>query len=482
MRHAPTTRSAVAVAAALVASFPSLATAQDAGAGDRFLPHGYCFLWNKPLLWTHVASDVAIGLSYVVIAGTLVHFIRAARRDLPFSYVFLAFGLFIIACGGTHFMEVLTFWVPAYELSGAVKVVTAGASLSTAVILPYTVPRVHLTIREAKLARERERAAARAGALEESNAALERQARELEAEREQAVRLAAQLREANAELARLNASLEDALERARTAQASAEEARHLADSARITAEEANAAKADFLAVMSHELRTPLQAVIGYAELLDMGISGSVTPGQREQLDRIRGSARHLVSLIDQILVFARLEAGAERMQLETSDPVAVALDTAAMLRPLAEARGLAFDLALPAHGTVVMHTDVRAVRQALVNLVANAIKYTPSGRVALALRHEPGTLAGDEDDVAVFEVRDTGVGIAAEHRARIFEPFWQVAPALTRDGGGTGLGLAVVREIARALGGEVSLESEPGVGSTFTLRLPLRARVSEGAA
>lgn len=454
--------------------------AQDA-TGERFLPHGYCFLWNKPLLWTHVASDVLIGLSYVVIAATLVHFIRTARRDLPFSYVFLAFGLFIVACGGTHFMEVLTFWVPAYELSGAVKVVTAGASLSTALVLPYTVPKVHLTIREAKLARARERAAARADALEESNAALARQARELEAEREQAVRLAAQLRAANEELARLNDSLNAALDEARTAQAAAEEARHLADAARLTAEEANAAKADFLAVMSHELRTPLQAVIGYAELLDMGISGSVTPGQREQLHRIRGSARHLVSLIDQILVYARLEAGAERMQVEPSDPVALALDIAAMLRPLAEARGLAFDLSLPAPGTVTMVTDVRAVRQALVNLVANAIKYTPSGRVALALRHEPGSTADDDDDAVVFEVRDTGVGIDPAHRARIFEPFWQVAPALTRDGGGTGLGLAVVRELARALGGEVSLESTPGVGSTFTLRLPRVAPVPEGA-
>ena len=455
-------------------------TAQASEGGDRFLPHGYCFLWNKPLLWTHVASDVLIGLSYVVIAATLVHFIRAARRDLPFSYVFLAFGLFIIACGGTHFMEVLTFWVPAYELSGAVKVVTAGASLSTAIVLPYTVPKIHLTIREAKLAREREKAATRAAALEENNATLERQAGELAMEREQAVRLAAQLRDANAELARLNDSLESALEQARSAQVAAEEARELAETARVAAEEANAAKGDFLAVMSHELRTPLQAVIGYAELLDMGIAGSVTPGQREQLQRIRGSAGHLVSLIDQILVYARLDGGAERMQVEVSDPVAIARDTVAMLRPLAEARGLALELSHPAPGTVTMHTDVRAVRQALVNLVANAIKYTPTGRVALVLRHEPAaTVTGD--DAVVFEVQDTGIGIAPEYRTRIFEPFWQVAPALTRDGGGTGLGLAVVRELARVLGGTVSLESEVGVGSTFTLRLPLRAPHADAA-
>jgi signal transduction histidine kinase len=315
-----------------------------AGTSDGFLPHGFCFLWNRPLLWTHVVADTLIGLSYIVIAGTLVLFIRRARRDLPFSYIFLAFGLFIVACGGTHFMEVWTFWQPVYWLSAGVKVVTAVASVSTAALLPFTVPRVHLTIREAKLAREREREAARAAALEESNVQLRAQATLLEAQavelndqRGAAVRLATQLGEANDELARLNASLEQTLADARAAHMAA-------DSARQRAEEASAAKGDFLAVMSHELRTPLQAVIGYADLLQLGVSGPVTEAQSQQLARIRSSARHLVGLIDEILTYSRLAAQAEVLQVEAFDAAAVAEEAADMVRPLAAARGLVLDV------------------------------------------------------------------------------------------------------------------------------------------
>ena len=451
---------------------------------DGFLPHGYCFLWNEPLLWTHVVTDVLIGLSYVVIAATLVHFTRRARRDLPFSYIFVAFGLFIVACGGTHFMEVWTFWEPVYWLSGVVKVVTAVASVSTAVVLPFTIPSVHLTIREAKLARAREAAAARAAALEEHNsqlrdqaAELEAQATELEEQREQATALAEELRAANARLGELNASLEVALADARAA-------RETALAAQRTAEAANAVKGDFLAVMSHELRTPLQAVIGYADLLELGTAGPVSDRQVAQLARIRGSAQHLVGLIDQILTFSRLEAGADMVHPEPMDAADVAMQAADMVRPLAAARGLAFHVELPRAGAVPMVSDPQRLRQMLLNLLTNAVKYTPAGHVRLSAERrpgggrspEPGAADGGEDEgEVVFRVSDTGIGIAPEHHGRVFEPFWQAAPALTRGVGGTGLGLSVVRELARALGGEVTLESRPGVGSTFSLRLPVRA-------
>jgi signal transduction histidine kinase len=484
-----------------LASVPDTAAAVAAAlpAGDGFLPHGFCFLWNRPLLWTHVVSDVLIGLSYVVIAATLVHFIHKARRDLPFSYVFLAFGLFIVACGGTHFMEVWTFWQPVYWLSGAVKVVTAVASVSTAAVLPFTVPKIHFTIREAKLAREREKAAARAAALEESNALLrdqaaelETQATELEEQREQAVQLAQQLRKANAQLEGLNASLQQALGEARTAQQVAVEARQAAEAAQRVAEEANAAKRDFLAVMSHELRTPLQAVIGYADLLQLGVSGPVTTAQGEQLGRIRSSAHHLVSLIDQILTFTRLEAGAEPLHTAAFDLRGVLEQAAAMARPLAMARGLALRVDAPAVGAATMVSDARSVRQVLLNLLTNAVKYTPAGQVTLPARVEsPGSVeprtrvappagAGDAgvaaeapEPMVVVQVADTGIGIAPEHQARIFDPFWQVAPALTREVGGTGLGLSVTRDLVRALGGTLAVASVPGAGSTFTVRLPL---------
>jgi signal transduction histidine kinase len=413
-------------------------TTHVAAAADGFLPHGFCYLWNKPLLWMHLTSDLLIGVSYVVISFALAALVHRARRDIPFHVLFVAFGLFIITCGFTHFMEVWTLWRPVYWLSGGVKVVTAVASVATAAAMPFMIPRVHSTIRDAKLSRERELAAARAGALEG----------------------------ANAELTRLNASLQAAL-------AEAEAARVAAEQARQAAEEANAAKASFLAVMSHELRTPLNAVIGYAELLNLGIAGPVTPAQAEQLGRIRGSADHLVGLIDQVLGFARLEAGRDELRVERFDAAALARETAAMIAPLATGRGLSFRVEVP-DGPVWVRSDPQKVRQILLNLLSNATKYTPAGEITLVL----ATLAKTSERAAEggaplsFHVRDTGIGIAPEHRERIFDAFWQAAPALTRTIGGTGLGLSVSQGLARVLGGDLTVESVPGAGSTFTLMIP----------
>jgi PAS domain S-box-containing protein len=185
--------------------------AQATAAGD-FLPHGFCYQWNPGLLLTHVGSDVLIGGSYVVISVALATLVHRARHDIPFSRLFVAFGLFIVACGMTHFMEVWTLWQPVYWLSGAVKVVTAVASVTTAAVLPRMVPVVQGTVRDARSARERDVAAAaeaaRAAALEERNAALAAQAAELAHERAVAQRLAAQLARANDDLARTNVQLE----------------------------------------------------------------------------------------------------------------------------------------------------------------------------------------------------------------------------------------------------------------------------------
>ena len=188
--------------------------AAPAAAADGFLPHGFCYQWNPPLLLTHVASDVLIGASYVVISVALAVLVHRARRDIPFSRLFIAFGLFIVACGMTHFLEVWTLWRPDYWLSGAVKVVTAVASVTTAAVLPAMVPRVHGTVRDARSSRAREVAAAadaaRAAALEGQNAVLAAQAGELARERGVAQALATQLARANDDLARANAALEAA--------------------------------------------------------------------------------------------------------------------------------------------------------------------------------------------------------------------------------------------------------------------------------
>ena len=245
------------------------------------------------------------------------------------------------------------------------------------------------------------------------------------------------------------------------------------DNARLYGEaiHANAAKGEFLAVMSHELRTPLNAIIGYADLLDAGVAGDLNPRQREQLGRIRIGSKHLLRLIEEVLLFSRLEAGREEVLRERADLAVLAREACALVEPLAKEKRLAFHVDL-APEPVWVETDTGKVHQIVLNLLSNAVKFTDAGEVALTLQVE-----GAE---AVLQVRDTGIGIAPENLERIWDAFSQVEQAPTRRVGGTGLGLSVTRNLARLLGGDVTVESQMGRGSAFTLRLPLV--VDEGPA
>jgi signal transduction histidine kinase len=237
-----------------------------------------------------------------------------------------------------------------------------------------------------------------------------------------------------------------------------------AEAARAEAEEANLAKSRFLATMSHELRTPLNAILGYADLLDAEISGALTPGHHQQLERITLAARHLLRIIDEILTFSRIEAGREEVRLEQIDVSAIARETGDLMEPLARAKSLAFHVEAPP--SLNARTDAGKLRQILINLVGNAVKFTDSGEVVLSALAVGSRL--------VIRVRDTGIGIPEQERDRIFEPFSQVEQSPTRVAGGTGLGLSVTRELARLMGGDVRFESVVGRGTTFTVDLPLR--------
>jgi signal transduction histidine kinase len=415
----------------------------DHAAGtSNFLPHGFCYLWDPQLLWTHVVADFLIGTAYVTIAVSLAWLVHRVRRDIPFSWAFVAFGLFIITCGLTHFMDIWTLWEPVYWTSGGVKIVTAVASVATAAAMPFTVPRAVATVRDARLARDRELAQARAEALQEQNEVLREQAVELEEQSEAARELAARVEEANAAL---QAALTEALE-----------ARH-------SAEQADAAKTTFLRTMSHELRTPLNAIIGYEQLLEHGVTGPVTDGQVDQLRRIDSSARHLLSLIDEVLTLAGNQAGEGQAQVADVALPSLLEDVSGMIEPLARAKGL--DLEVDDAPPVVLRTDARRVRQILVNLLTNATKFTREGSIRISAEAAAGQV--------LVHVADSGPGIPPEHLESVFQAFWQAEQGTTRVHGGSGLGLTVSRELARTLGGDIELRSELSRGSTFTLRLPL---------
>jgi PAS domain S-box-containing protein len=226
---------------------------------------------------------------------------------------------------------------------------------------------------------------------------------------------------------------------------------------------ANRTKSDFLAVMSHELRTPLTAIMGYAELLADEITGPVSPRQKGQLERILGSAQHLLELIEEILSFARIEAGRETVRLAPVDARLLVQEVAILIEPSATKKRLRLEVRPPPRHTTIQ-SDPGKVRQILINLLSNAIKFTEHGEVGVSGRLE--------EDRMVFAVWDTGIGIAPHHLDHIFDPFWQVEQPSTRHIGGTGLGLSVTRHLARLLGGDVSIDSRPGQGSTFTVWLP----------
>jgi signal transduction histidine kinase len=238
------------------------------------------------------------------------------------------------------------------------------------------------------------------------------------------------------------------------------------------AREASRVKSEFLAVVSHELRTPLNAIIGYIDLMQMEISGPVSETQHRQLERVRASSRHLLEMVDDILTFSRLEAGREDVRIEAVEYGQLTHDAAALVQPLADQKGLDVRVRTPAQ-PCSGETDGRKVRQILLNLLSNAVKFTEQGSVSVE--------SETHGDDIVFHVRDTGIGIPTAHLEEIWDAFSQVEESHTRRIGGTGLGLSVVRRLSRLLGGEASVTSTPGEGSTFTVRLPRRAQpVSSG--
>jgi PAS domain S-box-containing protein len=248
---------------------------------------------------------------------------------------------------------------------------------------------------------------------------------------------------------------EDALLRARTE----------ADQAREAADEANRAKSQFLANMSHELRTPLNAISGYVQLIQLGIHGPVTDAQRDALERVTRSQRLLLRLVNDVLNLARIESGMLEYHLE----VVVLADLIASVLPMIETQAATSKLATRVINTagLVALADREKLEQIVLNLLTNAVKFTPTGGTVTVIA-EPGP----SETYVLLRVRDTGTGIPAAKLESIFEPFVQVGTGEAARREGTGLGLAISRDLARGMGGDITVTSEPARGSTFTVRLP----------
>ena len=284
---------------------------------------------------------------------------------------------------------------------------------------------------------------------------------------------------------RMIGAMQDVTQRTR-ARAEAEAAREAAERARADAEAASRAKGDFLATITHELRTPINAIVGYTELLELGLAGPVTDAQRTHLGRVRASSEHLLALVNDVLDISKVEAG-ELTVVREECPVAPVVNAALVLvRPQATAKHITLLEEGEDPGSIRYVGDEYRVRQILLNLLSNAVKFTESGgRVAVRCQtvDRPAAntrLAGAGPWTSVV-VEDTGIGIPSDQIARIFDPFVQAEAGHTRTRGGTGLGLTISRRLARLMGGDLTVESRPGAGSTFALWLP-SARVGEAGA
>jgi signal transduction histidine kinase len=266
------------------------------------------------------------------------------------------------------------------------------------------------------------------------------------------------------EIARLGATFNRMATEVEAANQNLLEAATSAERAQMTAEEANAAKANFLAAMSHELRTPLNAIAGYVQLLEMGLRGPLTDEQQTDLTRIKRSQEYLLGLIEQVLVFTQLEASQIEFNAEDVKVDDLMHDTETMIAPQIRARDLTYSYE-SSDPQLTVRADRANTQQIILNLLTNGAKFThPGGRLTASTASRNGSV--------MVSVTDTGSGIPQKMLSEIFEPFVQVDRKLNQPREGVGLGLTISRDLARAMGGDLLVESTVGVGSTFTLVLP----------
>jgi two-component system, sensor histidine kinase and response regulator len=487
--------------------------------GPDLMAHGMCFLWQPGLIWSNVAADATTACSYLAIAAALAAFAWSSRAELPFHWLFLAFGAFILACGFTHAMEIVTIWRPLYWLSTYAKIVTAVTSAATAIALPFVIPHAREMLRRAR-AVDRYRNAHDAALnryellasqsrdaifflrrsdgtiLETNRAAVEQygysveelvgmDGREIRAPGATSWQIPASgdfngVRESTHRRKDGSTFPVDTFSQSATVHGEdivlcvvRDITARLQHEAEITdalasATKASRLKSEFVATISHEIRTPMNGVIGMTELL---LSTPLTPEQREYASTASDSARSLLTLINGILDFSKIEAGKLELEAAPIDLLFKIESIGNLLGAQTRAKRISLMTYVDPNIPPRLLGDPLRLRQILLNLAGNAIKFTLEGGVAISaelVALHPGYAT------ICFAVRDTGVGIEPEALAGLFEPFQQVDGSTTRHYGGTGLGLAIAKQLTEAMGGRIEVESFPGGGSTFRVHLDFR--------
>jgi signal transduction histidine kinase len=348
--------------------------------GEQFLPHGHCYMWTPGILWMHVIADLLIAMAYFAIPFVLIHIARR-RRDLPFTGMLWCFGIFIVCCGLTHLMNVWNVWNTDYWLEGLIKVITAAASVPTAIMLWRALPAI-LSVPSQR-----------------------------------------QLRDANESLARANRELEA-----------------------------------FTASVSHDLRSPLTTIAGQAGLLELSLPHA-TEDQRRRLTRIQGSVRQMGELIDALLVLSRISR--HTLHREIIDVTALVESIVQDLRQKDPSRSVEVEI----QPGISVHGDRRLISDLLVNLLANAWKFTSrTDNPRIEVGHST------HGSMATIFVRDNGAGFDMAHEQKLFKPFQRLHGASEFEG--TGVGLATVARIIDRHGGRIWAEGKPGQGAVFYFTLP----------
>jgi signal transduction histidine kinase/CheY-like chemotaxis protein len=378
---------------------------------ENFMPHGHCYLWQPATLWLNVGSDAMIATSYFAIPAAIYYFVRRRQTEIAYFWVLLMFAAFILLCGATHVMEIVTVWHPQYRVEGAIKLLTGLVSFATVVTLVWIMP----------------------------HAMLLKTPRQLQAE----------VSARTAELAAVNRQLQAEV----AARAAAQEELRLAD----------VRKDEFLATLAHELRNPLAPIRHSLKLLNRA---DLESAQREWAARVISRQVHRMALmLDDLLDISqitrsRLELKVERVDLGSL--IATAVETAT---PLIEQKAQTLRVDLPV-GPLTVAVDPLRISQSIANLLSNAAKYSAGGAdIALMVA------AGAAGELSVV-VKDTGIGFEASDVPAMFQMFSRVATTGERETG-LGIGLALVRQLIALHGGTVEASSPgPGKGSEFTIHLP----------